>query len=228
MAIGLKEQSQASVPSPAAGEQYIYLDSADDKLKRKDENGSVFVISAPQSTDELSEGVTNLYFTDARARAAAVENLIDPAHTNIAPSGSAVNTALALKADISSMNGSFANFLPISNGSQGNQYMQMTVVSNPGATYEIDWANTKQVIQITLDQNLAVSHGNKPPAGTLQAKLVKYIEPVAGSITVTHSGVVWGDVGAPSFNTNGSKANYVLLWIDDGSIVHGASVQMGG
>lgn len=41
MAIGYKEQSGASVPTPGAGEQYTFIDSADNKLKRKDSTGAV-------------------------------------------------------------------------------------------------------------------------------------------------------------------------------------------
>lgn len=50
------------------------------------------------TSDHISEG-TNLYFTDARARAAAVENNLT-ASTTVAPSKTAVNNALALKRDI--------------------------------------------------------------------------------------------------------------------------------
>lgn len=46
------------------------------------------------STDDLSEGVNNLYFTDDRARDAAVADEIDPLVTNVAPSQRAVAEAL--------------------------------------------------------------------------------------------------------------------------------------
>ncbi len=41
MAIGLKEQTGASVPLPGASEQYTFIDSADGKLKRKDSLGNI-------------------------------------------------------------------------------------------------------------------------------------------------------------------------------------------
>lgn len=53
---------------------------------------------AAKSTSDLSEG-SNLYFTDARAQAAAVANNLT-ASTTVAPSKTAVNAALALKANI--------------------------------------------------------------------------------------------------------------------------------
>jgi hypothetical protein len=52
------------------------------------------------TTTHISEG-TGLYFTDARARTAAVENNLT-ASTTIAPSKTAVNTAVAAKLDVES------------------------------------------------------------------------------------------------------------------------------
>lgn len=46
------------------------------------------------NTDDVGEGSTNQYFTEARARGAAVSNALNPAVTNIAPSQAAVSTAL--------------------------------------------------------------------------------------------------------------------------------------
>ena len=45
-------------------------------------------------TDDVGEGSTNQYFTEARARGAAVANALNPAVTNVAPSQAAVSTAL--------------------------------------------------------------------------------------------------------------------------------------
>ncbi len=50
-------------------------------------------------SDDISEGVTNLYFTTARARTAAVADAINDGTTDIAPSQNAVFDALALKVD---------------------------------------------------------------------------------------------------------------------------------
>lgn len=58
-------------------------------------NGQQGVVSL--NTDNISEGTSNLYFTTNRARTAAVENTINSAHTDIAPSGFAVDAALATK-----------------------------------------------------------------------------------------------------------------------------------
>lgn len=54
-------------------------------------------VSALSSTDQLPEGVVNLYFTDARAQAAVVTASIANGDTTHSPSGDAVFDALALK-----------------------------------------------------------------------------------------------------------------------------------
>jgi len=60
-------------------------------------NGQQGVVSL--DTDDVSEGTTNLYYTDARAKAATVADSITDAITDVAPSQNAVFDALALKAD---------------------------------------------------------------------------------------------------------------------------------
>lgn len=54
-------------------------------------------------SDDIAEGSTNLYFTDARAKAAAVADSIADGVTDVAPSQNAVFDALALKADASAV-----------------------------------------------------------------------------------------------------------------------------
>lgn len=58
---------------------------------------------AAKDSDDLAEGSVNLYFTDARAKSAAVANSITDGVTDVAPSQNAVFDALALKADASSV-----------------------------------------------------------------------------------------------------------------------------
>lgn len=56
--------------------------------------------SGPTNTDGLPEGLTNFYFTDARAQAAVVIDSIADGDATRAPSRNAVFDALALKADL--------------------------------------------------------------------------------------------------------------------------------
>jgi hypothetical protein len=83
---------------PATGETgKIYVAKDLNKVYRW--SGSVYIeISAsPGSTDAVAEGSTNLYYTDARAKAAAVGDAIVDGVADKAPSQNAVFDALALK-----------------------------------------------------------------------------------------------------------------------------------
>lgn len=77
----------------------IYVADDTNKTYRWNSGGSAYVeISAsPGSTDAVTEGSTNLYFTAARAKAAAVADAINDGTTDVAPSQNAVFDALALK-----------------------------------------------------------------------------------------------------------------------------------
>jgi hypothetical protein len=83
---------------PATGETgKIYVAKDSNKVYRW--SGSVYIeISAsPGSTDAVAEGSTNLYYTDARAKAAAVGDAIVNGVVDVAASQNAVFDALALK-----------------------------------------------------------------------------------------------------------------------------------
>lgn len=60
-------------------------------------NGQVGIVLL--DTDDIPEGTTNLYFTNARAQTASVADLITDGVTTVAPSQNAVFDALALKAN---------------------------------------------------------------------------------------------------------------------------------
>lgn len=67
---------------------YIALDS--NKTYRWSGSTYVEISAGPASTDALGEGSTNLYFTDARAKTAAVVDSMEGSETDQAPSVSAV------------------------------------------------------------------------------------------------------------------------------------------
>lgn len=74
-----------------------YVDTASPVLSVNSKTGVVVL-----NTDDVGEGTTNLYFTSARAKAAAVANSITSGVTDVAPSQDAVFSALALKAPLAS------------------------------------------------------------------------------------------------------------------------------
>lgn len=85
---------------PATGESGKIYVSQDTGLTWRWSGSTYVEISpSPGSTDAVPEGAANLYFTDARARAAAVQDTIVDGVTDRAPSQNAVADALAGKAN---------------------------------------------------------------------------------------------------------------------------------
>lgn len=83
---------------PATGEAgKIYVTKDTNKTYRWSGSAYIEISASPGSTDAVAEGLTNLYFTDARAKSAAVSDAIVDGVTDKAPSQNAVFDALALK-----------------------------------------------------------------------------------------------------------------------------------
>lgn len=77
------------------------------KLNTSDFGSSFDTSLATKTTDNVTEGLTNKYFTDGRAQTATISQVITNGVTTKAPSEDAVFDALALKFDSSSFNTSF-------------------------------------------------------------------------------------------------------------------------
>ena len=83
---------------PATGEtSKIYVAKDANKIYRWSGSAYIEISASPGSTDAVAEGSTNLYYTDARAKAAAVGDAIVNGTTDKAPSQNAVFDALGLK-----------------------------------------------------------------------------------------------------------------------------------
>lgn len=83
---------------PATGEaDKIYITVDTNKVYRWSGSTYIEIVASPGSTDAVPEGSTNLYFTNERAKAAAVTNEIVDGVIDVAPSQEAVHTALAGK-----------------------------------------------------------------------------------------------------------------------------------
>lgn len=94
----LEYANQAAFPGTGAtGIIYVALDT--NKVYRWSGSAYVEISPSPGSTDAVPEGAINLYFTDARARAAVVQDTISDGVTDRAPSQNAVFDALAGKAN---------------------------------------------------------------------------------------------------------------------------------
>lgn len=84
-------------PTGETGKIYVTID--DGLIYRWSGSTYVNIAPSPGTTDDVPEGVTNLYFTDARARAAVITQNITNGVTDRSPSEDAVFDALAGKQD---------------------------------------------------------------------------------------------------------------------------------
>lgn len=86
----------ASLPvTGESGVMYVTLD--DSRVYRWSGSAYVEIVASPGTTDDVPEGSSNLYFTDARARTAVLATSITDGDTTHAPDGNAVFDALAGK-----------------------------------------------------------------------------------------------------------------------------------
>lgn len=97
IAASIVDGDTTHAPSGEAVHEALLL-KADDSAVVKTVNGvSPTAGAVVIDSDDVAEGSTNLYFTDTRAKTAAVLNTLAGSETDQAPSVSAVNTALAGK-----------------------------------------------------------------------------------------------------------------------------------
>lgn len=116
MSIGFGKQSSASVPTPPVGEQNFFVDTADDKFKKKLPDTSVVdleglaagVVSVNAQTgvvsldaDDIPEGVVSKYFTEAKVLATVILGF--QISWGILTAADSVLTALKKLAGISTM-----------------------------------------------------------------------------------------------------------------------------
>jgi hypothetical protein len=81
---------------PVAGEtSIIYVDLATNETYRWSGSAYISIGGGIEDTDDLAEGATNLYFTDSRAKTAAVVNSTAGSETDQAPSVSAMKAYVA-------------------------------------------------------------------------------------------------------------------------------------
>jgi hypothetical protein len=133
------------------------------------------------NSDDVGEGATNLYFTDARAKAAAVADEINNGTNDVAPSQNAVYDALALKVALTGL-ASNANALGASLVGIEDAANQFTATTVEGALAEaLDAAQAAQTDVNTLDG--------------IVVKSVNGVTPTTGAVTIGTD-----DVGEGSTN----------------------------
>ena len=121
-------------------------------------NGQVGIVVL--DSDDVAEGSANLYFTDARARTAAVLNTLAGSETDQAPSVAAVNTALAGK-----LSAVVEDTSPVLGGTLNTDGRNIIGGLNL-ATASEDLVERTQVYSATLNAsgNTTINLGGKTPA----------------------------------------------------------------
>ncbi len=99
---------------------------------------------------------------------------------------------------------------------------ETVVTASVSGTYAIDWRAGTMFI-LTLTAATTFSFSNVPAAGGIHVELV---QGGAGSFAPTLPGtVLWGDAGAPTWQTTAAKRDVVSFWtVDSGSNVRAAHV----
>lgn len=177
----------------AAGDWVIYSGS----IWEKSVNSNAVVSVAGKTgvvtldTDDVTEGA-NLYFTDARARTAAVADSISDAVTNIAPSQNAVFDALALKQSTTLADGDML----VGNGSNLAAAVTMSgdvTISNAGVAA----IGAGVIVDADVNASAAIS-ADKLADGSTNAI------PTLTQETNWDTAFGWGDHAAAGYSTAGS------------------------
>lgn len=125
----------ASFPvSGTAGIMYVALDT--NKIYRWSGSTYIEISASPGSTDAVPEGSSNLYFTNSRARNAAVDDAIVDGVANIAPSQNAVYDALQLKSDMLSLTGEVT---ALGSGAVSATVSNAAVIAKVLTGFAVDW-----------------------------------------------------------------------------------------
>ncbi|EQC44518.1 endosialidase chaperone [Bacteriovorax sp. BSW11_IV] len=149
-------------------------------------NGKALSANVTLVTTDVAEG-TNLYFTDARAKASAVADSISDAVTNVAPSQNAVFDALALKAN--------ASALP-------NYVAKADLTNCTAADKKLSWNGTSwscdSLVSLSGDVTGAI---NSNTVVALQGRAVNSGAPSSNDV-LTWNGSAWAPLAVPSSADN--------------------------
>lgn len=133
---------------PATGSTgTIYVADDTGKIYRWSGSAYVEISPSPGSTDAVSEGTTNLYFTAARAKSAAVANSITAGVTDVAPSQDAVVTALS---------GKLSSVVAGTNITIDNTDPQNPILNVSSSTSTVNWGSIGGTLSSQTDLQAAL------------------------------------------------------------------------
>ena len=194
--------------------------------------GGLYCSNIALGSDSISEGATNLFFTDARAKSAAVANSIADAVNDVAPSQNAVFDALALKQNLltSASNVSVGSLqaAPTLTGSSGLEYgARITPVVNQSSSagYTALLVNTTEtatgsgphklldlqvggVSKFSVDVNGSVTSGTATQGTTANYTSAGGNQIVAGYDSTNKLSVNVDSLGFTTFNSSGTAGGF--------------------
>jgi hypothetical protein len=210
----LEYASLASFPGTGeSGKIYVAIDTS----KTYRWSGSVYVeISAsPGSTDSLTEGSVNLYFTPARARAAvsATGSLSYNSTTGVI-SYTAPTALSAFTND--------AGYVPSASGTLTNptvtNYTETLFSANTGTAISVSLSNGT-IQQLTLTANATIT---MPAAVAGKSFVILLKQDAVGARSVTWSTVVWPSGVAPVITGTAGKRS-ICSFLSDGTNWYGVA-----
>ena len=213
---------------PATGETgKIYVDRTTGKIHRW--TGSVYVEISPSpgSTDSVTEGATNLYYTNARAAAAApVQSVAGRTGTVSLTSsdvglGNVDNTSNVTERAATATLSSKTLTNPTVNNYTEGQVAITTSGSPPTGTISLT-SGTVQTITLTASVNTQLA---MPTAATGKSFTVFCKQAAAtGNGTVAFTSVKWGSAGTPTMTATVGKMD-IFSFFSDGTNWYGTVVQ---
>ena len=203
------------------------------KLLTRDAKGRLSGTS-DGDTDDVPEGAANLYFTDARARAAVIAATIVDGDTTHSPSGDAVFDALALKAPLASPAFTGNPTAPTPTAGDNDTSVATTAfVTSAISTAGGGYVPTSRTISttapltgggnLTADRTLGISAATTSAAGSMSAADKTKLDGIATGATVganwnTNLSDIPANITAWASISPASKA-------DDSAVVHIAGTE---
>jgi hypothetical protein len=213
----------------AIGDWAVY--AADGKYHKSINSNEVMSVNGQTgtvtlTTDHISEGTANKYFTDSRAKAAAVGDTIADGVTDVAPSQNAVFDALALKADASSLSdhltdatdahdASAISSIPSGNLAATDVQSALNELQSDIDTRALDSAVVKKDGSVAMTGNLDLNSHNitnlSDPSALSDAANKQYVDASGGYVSYVPDGSVKTPTARKITFTLGSTATSVVI-----------------
>lgn len=127
---------------PATGETgKIYVDTSTNKTHRWSGSSYVEISASPGSTDSVTEGMTNLYYTDARVDARILNSLLDEDNFS-SNSDQAAPTQQSVKAYVDAINSSLSGSIASANASISTNTSNIALKANTSSLDNIAYTGS--------------------------------------------------------------------------------------